>query len=74
MGEYEKAIKEFTHGIELNPRKSLKGRLYFARGLAYKELDESSKLKKDFEKAQSLESRLRDEKYVGKKRQGTAVW
>lgn len=74
MRQYDKAIKDFSEGIKQDPLKWLKAKLYFLRGLVYKQLNDQSKMAQDWKIAKSLGSKLREERYVGQKRQGPVIW
>ena len=55
LGEYQKAIEDYTKAIELNPEDAIKSRLYSARGWSYDELGEDLKAIKDYIRAGELE-------------------
>ena len=51
MGQYERAIQDFTEAIRLNPQDA---EAYYVRGLIYGELGKSDEAARDFAKAKEL--------------------
>lgn len=76
MGEKKKALLDFTKAIEKSRVEKTKGNIYFSRGLVYRQMNEISKMKDDWEKAQSSGNKLEEgvSKIFGGGRQGRHVW
>jgi tetratricopeptide (TPR) repeat protein len=51
MGDYDKAIADYTRLIEISPRLAL---AYYNRGYAYYKKGENAKAEADFKKARDL--------------------
>ena len=74
MGQDKKAIVDFAEAIELNPGKWYLNEAYFLRGLIHRKMNNKIKMIADWEKADSLGSKLVEGSLVEGIRQGQFVW
>jgi antitoxin component YwqK of YwqJK toxin-antitoxin module len=74
-GENQEALADLTKIIEESPQGfSSLGDAYFLRGLVYRQLNETEKMKQDWQKAESLEDKLVEGEYVQGRKQGPYIW
>ncbi|MDO8535756.1 MAG: tetratricopeptide repeat protein [Candidatus Omnitrophota bacterium] len=74
-GDYKEALDDFNDALSGADTQSLKGRVYFLRGLTYKRLNEPAKMADDWKNAEALGVKLvevlANPRY---KMEGKAIW